>query len=190
MDIELDIVERRVGNRETATLASALQVGTEIKAWSYCDLVDGDRTGNRRSGTRSDPVQIGIGGGTDSGRITQANVLASGCEIEIQLLMQITGISLKSESATSGAGGERFDVETITSKEKRATDPAQATRKGRVGERAIDELKSALRERIGEGSTDGHVHRNQARGRKVGVKAGKQLEVEMPVGCEIECAAA
>ena len=190
MNIEFDVVERRVGNREARALAAALQVGTEIEAGRYGDLVDGDLARDRRSGARAHPVQIGISCGTDSGRIAKANVLAGGDEVEIQLLMEITGIPLKTESTTTGAGGEGFDVEVIASKEERATDFAQATRQRCIRERAILKLKMALGKRISEGPADGHVHGDQARGGEVRIETGKQLEVDVTIRSESERASA
>ena len=51
-------------------------------------------------------------------------------------------------------------------------------------------LKSALRQRLGKTSTNGHVHSDEAGGREVRIEAGEQFEVEPTIGCEIQCACA
>ena len=53
---------------------------------------------------------MGVGCGTHARGIAQANVFTNGGQIEIQLPVEVSGIALKSQSAPTGAGGQRFDV--------------------------------------------------------------------------------
>src|SRR5271168_3283919 len=48
----------------------------------------------------------------------------------------------------------------------------------------------ALRQRLCQGSADGHVHGDEARRRKVGIEVGEQFEIQATVGGEIEVARA
>ena len=51
-------------------------------------------------------------------------------------------------------------------------------------------MKTALRQRLGEGAADGQVHGDEAGRGEVGIEAGEQFEVEAAVGGEIERARA
>ena len=60
-------------------------------------------------------MQFRVGRGADAGWITQANILAGGGEIEVELLVEVSGVAFEVERAASGAGRKRLDVDVIAS---------------------------------------------------------------------------
>ena len=61
-------------------------------------------------------MQFRIGGRTDAGWITQADILARGGEIEVELLIEVVGVTFEVERAASGAGSQRLYERAIASK--------------------------------------------------------------------------
>ena len=118
MDIEFDVIERRVRDGDGGELAAALEISAEIEAGSHGNLVDADVARDGGSGASADPMQFGVGGGAHAGRITQANIFAGGGEIEVELLIDISGVAFEVERASAGAGGESLDVNVIASEQK------------------------------------------------------------------------
>ena len=132
-----------------------------------------------------------VGGGTDAGRITQANVLARGREIEIELLVEVSGVAFEVERAASGARGESLDVNAIASEKKRAVEFAQAAGQSGIGERSRWPLADCPEAR-GSARVPPTVRFivTQTGRREVGIEAGEQFEIEAAIGGEIESARA
>ena len=133
-------------------------------------------------------MQFGIGGGTDAGRIAQAHIFASGGEIEVKLLVEVGGVAFEVECAASGMGGKRIYEGTVASEHKRAVEFAQAAGQPGIGKRTTGDLKAAMRKGIGESTADLQVQSGETGGGNVGIEAGEQFEVKLPIGREIEFA--
>ena len=129
-----------------------------------------------------------VGCRTHAWGIAQANVFANGGQIEVQLPVEISGIALKSQSASAGAGGQRFDVGVITSEHQSTVESVQSTGQRRVRERPVGKLQPALRQGIVNSSADRHIQGSESGGGNVRVETRKQLEIEVAVGGQIEAA--
>jgi hypothetical protein len=114
VDVKFDVVEGRTGGRDRGELAAAFQISAEVEAGSHGNFVDADFAGHGGSGAGPEPMQFGVGSRAHAGWITQANALAGGREIEVELLVEVSGIAFEVEGASAGAGGERLDMKAIT----------------------------------------------------------------------------
>src|ERR1700734_187023 len=76
----------------------------------------------------------------------------------------------------------------ITSELQRTIESAQATGQRRVRERSVGKLQTALRQRIVKSSADRHIDGSESGCSNVGVETRNQLEIDTPVGGEIQAA--
>ena len=190
MDVERDVVERRIGGSCGGNLAAALQVRTEVEAGRDGNLGHHDVAGNGGGRARSHPAQFGIGSGADTRRVAEANVFAGGSEIEVELLIVESGIAFQIKGAPAGAGLEILDVDAVAGEYKRSVELAQAAGQPRIGDGTVGQLQPALGKRLGERAAHGHVHVHKARRVEIGIDRGKQFEIEVAIGGEIEFASA
>ena len=135
VDIELDVIEWRVGDRDSRELAAALEISAEIESRSHRNLGDADFAGDGGCRAGPDPMQFRIGRGTDARRITQANILAGGGEIEIELLVEVGGVAPEVKRAASGMGGKGLDVDIVASEQKRAVELGETAGQSGIGKR-------------------------------------------------------
>ena len=80
-------------------------------------------------------MQFRVSRGTDAGRITQANILTGGGEIEVELPVQVIRIAFEINRAAPGVSRECLNVDAIAREQKGAIEFSEATRHSGVGER-------------------------------------------------------
>ena len=169
-----------------ADLPASLQIRAEIETRRDRQLRYQNVARNGRRRPAPDPVQFGGRGGTDARRIAQPHIFADGRQIEIELVVVVGRVALQVERAAAGARRQLIDVNAIAREGKRAIHLAQAAGQSRIVGRSILDLNAALRQGIGNGASHRHVDCHQAGSREIRIETTQQVEVDLPVGREIE----
>src|SRR5215472_4501973 len=131
-NIELDVVQRRVGRGDRSGLPASLKVRSEIETGSYGQLVDQHIAGHRRRGLTPNPVQLRICSRTHSRRIAQPHFLPYRRKIKIQLLLVVARIAFELENSATGFSDQLIDVNSIFRKCQLSVRLTQTARKARV----------------------------------------------------------
>jgi hypothetical protein len=82
VNIELEAALQTVAMRQHGRLRAFLDVGAEVKSGSHGQLGDHHIAAEQSGIGGAGQADIGVGGGTYSRRITQANIVRGGAEIE------------------------------------------------------------------------------------------------------------
>src|SRR5215471_4739144 len=173
-NVELYVVQRRVGGGDGSRLPAPRKVRTEIKA--RCDRQPGHQNiaGNCGSRFRSLPMQLGRGHGTHARRVPQPYILADRCQVEIQLLVVIGGFALKLESTASGACRELLNTNVLPRERERAIHFAQSAWYPCIVGCAILDLDPPLRQWISDCSPERHVQVRLAACSKIRIDKSNQ----------------
>src|SRR5205823_13004023 len=131
-------------------------------------------------------MQVGIGRGTDSGRITQAHVLPLHGEVKFDLAIVGTGVSAEGEQPAAGARGESFDLKAILIKYQRSVDLVESARQIGISDGTVRNLESALRRRMCHCSGDSYVYRYYARRCEIWIVGLDEFQVDAALGSKIQ----
>ena len=125
-------------------------------------------------------------GRTDARRIAQPHFFPHGREVEIELPVVVGGVAFQVERAAAGASRELVDMNAVPRERQRAIHLAQAAgQPGIIGGSVLD-LDAALRKRLAQRTPQRHMDRRQTRSGEIRGHAAQQLEINLPVGREIE----
>ena len=85
-------------------------------------------------------MQIGVGRGTDSWRITEPYVLSLYSEVKFDLAIVGAGVSAEGKQPAAGARGESFDLKTILIKYQLSVDFVERARQIGISDGTVRNL--------------------------------------------------
>ena len=125
MDIEPDVIRGRVRRRDGLDGVGLRGQGGDIQVGTDGEAGDDHVAAERQVALRTLQVQSGVGEGTDSGRIANADSLAGDREVGVDAVLvgEVTG---HAQQAAAAHGGERSDLQPVLVELQSAVQLAEA----------------------------------------------------------------
>ena len=181
MNIELEAALQTIGLGQDDRLPAPLDVGAEVKSGSDGQLGDHHIAAQQGGICSAGQPDVGVGGGTYSRRITQANIVRGGAEIEEEDAVLVSGGTGQRHGAAAGGAAESLDLDAVAIEQQNAVEVAEAAGKVVVTDESILHVQTPLQDGLRERAAGVEVHAQVAARQDFGVERLEERHIDRAV---------
>src|ERR1035437_1943668 len=139
-----------------------------------------------RCGVGGGQADVGVGGGTYSRRITQANIMRRGAEIEEEDAVLIRGGAGQRHGAAAGGAAEALDLDAVAIEQQNTVEAAEAAGKVVVADVGVLDVETPLQDGLRQRTAGVEVYAQSAARQDFGVERLEERHIDRTVQAEVE----